>query len=131
MTYIAIHRNGRIDTFPAEQVAYTPTGWVPPHSGIEFDPRTCKLGKTIRYPPEKRAAWVAAGCVSVRANDARVVDDATAAALDDIDVQIKALYQRRRSLVAENFLTFRLVEEGDLKRSGARVYATKQEAARV
>ena len=128
--YIAVRTNNGVQLVEAAKTYYTPAGW---HEG-----RTCqyldlahgaKLSKPQYRQPEKRNAEVSIPGVLTDANNARVVDDATTQAIDHIDSQIRGLIRRRREMVTENFLTFRLVQETDLQVSGTKVFTTKTEAS--
>ncbi len=124
MKYVAVEDGQHRIVYPIEKAVYTPAGWHKPYQYSTL----ANLGKTLTNPAEKRHARVhLPGRVTAAAN-CRVVDDATAAKLDGIDAEIARLRQQFRDLVREQFLTFRLVEDGDLTRSHEPVFNSKAEA---
>lgn len=127
--YIAVKDyRGRIGMYPANKVKYIPAGWKCPYQTTSVDLSHGVLGKRQQHPAEKVPAKVSAGCFITIANNARVIDDATLQEYQAISAEITALMRKQKALIADRFLEFRLVVEGDVQQSNEPRYATKQEA---
>ena len=123
--YIAYQHNGSTHLIPATEVAFVPAGWHKPYKYQTLD----DMAHYKHNPAEKRPALIHLPGLLTKANNARIVDDATCAEIDKIDAQILALKQQRRALYRlERFYFFALVQEGDVGTSTEPVYATKAEA---
>lgn len=128
--YIAVkHHDGRIEMLPADRVYYTPAGWGKGGNKQYLDlAHGCRLTKPVYCPPKKGPAAISGATWCTRADNARVVSDEVSKAIDDIDERIAALRRMKLNLVTEDFMTFRLVQDGDVQRSHAEVFPTMREA---
>ena len=123
--YIAYQGSNKyIKICKQDEASYTPPGWHKPYNYSTLD----NISKTKVNPAEKKGARVHLPSLVTHANNVRVVSEKIEQQINDIDAQIVNLQKLRRSIIDDNFLTFRLVQENDLKRSYEEVFVTKSAA---
>ena len=120
---IAYKRTGKVRLYKDEDVSFNPSGWHPPHEFFylgDMKPR-------IR-PAKKRPSRVYLPGQIDRLNTCRVVPTEYVNQLALLDQEICALVERKTRLIEDNFLSFPLLEENQVKRSYEKVYTTKAQA---
>jgi len=112
--YIALNRNGNV-LYPIENCSYIKAGWRKP--SVSYQIGDWGMKHPIKNPPVLYKAMISVPGLNTWANKARLVPPEIEAQLDDIDRQIKELRIKRQKLLDDEFLTFPLVQESDLKPS--------------
>jgi hypothetical protein len=122
--YVAVETHGAIRLIESDKACYTPAGWHKPYTYFTLD----AINTPKKHPAQKRGALVHISGLTTHANNVRLVNEETCKEIDNIDAQILELKKERQSIIYENFLTFPLVQEGELQLSHEKSFATKQEA---